>query len=126
MAATTFPRFLDLPKELQIEILEFAASPSADLDHRRGCSVYLFEFAKYGYRDHPNDPVNLKILGSVGRARQSLMRACRLSRQVALEMWKKDVEKESLEKIVNLHGVFIVDKGWDKGMVVARFERWIE
>lgn len=75
MAAAAFSRFEELPGELQILVWSFAAYPWPDVELAHN---------KVAEAKHS------EIFRMACEARVSLMGACRLSRQITLEMWKKD------------------------------------
>lgn len=98
-----FARFAELPKELQIKIFEFAATPDENdlswIDHDT-----LVDLARRFCLDIPADKM-WKLLTywvwmdgiSVVGPRIYLQRACVLSRQVAHEACKKSVQRIELD-----------------------------
>lgn len=108
MADATFTLFALLPKELQIEVWEYAAAPGvlqAPIVARDGMKL-----GRHNIR-HPHCAISAHIRKVIGGTswygtrhninafqiacvrRKILMSTCQLARQIAIEMWKKDIEK---------------------------------
>lgn len=108
--AQNFPRFLELPNELQIQIFQQAILSCPGEQELGRYSFVFLEPTSLGRSAHLlTSPYHKKIIYGhkfVAEERAglySLMRACRLSRQIVLEWWLEKVERShtpySKEKI---------------------------
>lgn len=64
------------------------------MQYFRHVSQYHTKEESLGYYSLEGDSVSLDVFEEVCEARKNLMGACRLSRVVALETWKREVEDE--------------------------------
>lgn len=92
MAVTTFPRFLELPKELQIQIWEEAIKSTI--------RPHFLTHPLFAHNAYHTNRILCKLLTgpSLGRALMTkdldiptfhdVMNTCRFSRMIALEWWK--------------------------------------
>lgn len=112
MSPTAFHRFGELPKELQIQIWSLAATADIELEDDRSydtveilwllrsgralCSVSNF-ILKTSRRHQLSGTVNnLAVLEDTCRLRAVMMMTSRISRQVAIEMWRRDLESKMI------------------------------
>lgn len=89
MAATTFHRFQELPKELQMEIWAFAAD---NLSLTTGYITSLRSLGRFYFDSHPVLTAVYKPHEAIiYKTRQMMMQTYRLSRLIALQAWRRDI-----------------------------------
>lgn len=100
-----FPRFEELPKELQLKVWNYAASPhgflqiSETLMARINCHIRCAGPIRiiFGHFTAPKalclyiPQHNLATVTEIGRARRAVMSACSASWQVALGAWRSEI-----------------------------------
>lgn len=96
MSSQTFHRFLDLPRELQIQIWTQAAGNltlttnyfwNASIPVRLFIMIRLHYWYLYNGTPHEGTPYERAVV----RWRRMMMGACQLSRQIALEVLRKEI-----------------------------------
>ena len=102
MPQPSFPRFPNLPPELQLHIWDFAAGKT--IDDMYGTQIVTFFELKHGKKSDsklPNPPGSMRalLLGFLGveeyervQKRSSLLRTCRSSRESALVAMRRDIK----------------------------------
>lgn len=101
MPTPIFTGFSDSPQEIQLQIWALAARTERDTQpvfeprwktHRAHCMISAFMLGAADLTCFHGTSHNLDVLRDVCVHRKSLMETCALSRQAALEMWRKDVQ----------------------------------